>query len=279
MNLWLSQFQEPGTLTEESGVRAWFAEIASFLLNETILWVTGHPYRLVEIEFYYSGTQHPDPFTHCDPIQRQCCLWYFHKTGGVYRSGTYKGLDITFGNLSTFGGILIRTVERQGGTLINGPSCCVDHLLLQTGTSEVSELAQHLQSRNVWDQNSPLALTITSRQNNEVFTSPRVGLSLKQVKKIADRLCYILRPYRYLTEPRRIQKGKLYLVLSLHIQGMSQTTIHQLTGCPKHTIQQYIEAFEAGRLETDFSPYFGIHLKPKELCRLYGMWHTQYAIL
>jgi hypothetical protein len=38
-----------------------------------------------------------DPFSHCDAMQQTCAQWYFHKTGGKYRSGTYKGLDVTFG--------------------------------------------------------------------------------------------------------------------------------------------------------------------------------------
>ncbi len=38
-----------------------------------------------------------DPFSHCDAMQQTCAQWYFHKTGGKYRGGTYKGLDVTFG--------------------------------------------------------------------------------------------------------------------------------------------------------------------------------------
>jgi len=37
--------------------------------------------------------------------------WYFHRYGSKgYKSGTYKGLDITFGQDSMYGGILIRSI-------------------------------------------------------------------------------------------------------------------------------------------------------------------------
>lgn len=57
----------------------------------------GKRFRIVEIEFYLVGGVHDDVFTHQDKQQMTSCQWYFHKTGGQYRSGNYKGLDITFG--------------------------------------------------------------------------------------------------------------------------------------------------------------------------------------
>jgi len=40
-----------------------------------------------------------DPFTHKDPLQQTCGQWYFHKIGAQYKGGTYKGLDLTFGDV------------------------------------------------------------------------------------------------------------------------------------------------------------------------------------
>jgi hypothetical protein len=286
---WLPLFEKPDNLEQTESVANWFARIASQLLGGVRLVVGGQPYRLVEIEFYYyCDNIHPDPFTHCDPLQRECGRWYFHRTRGSYRGGTYKGLDITFGDSKAFGGILIRSIEAQDGTLFDGPSLCVDRLLMQVGVSDVAVLDGRIGSRLVWDADSPLVVDraigasrrvqrAIASEPHHIFTSPRVGLSLKKAKKSADMPRYILLPYRYLTEPRRISKGKLYLVLALHVQGVSQDVIHKLTGSPRHTIGGYIADFEAGCQHREFAPYFGIDLKPKDLCRLYGTWQANYS--
>ena len=51
---------------------------------------------------------------------------------------------------------------------------------------------------------------------------------------------FVGRPYRFLTEPRGISKGKPHLVLALHRGGHVSAAIHQLTGVPKKTIDRYI---------------------------------------
>lgn len=55
---------------------------------------------------------------------------------------------------------------------------------------------------------------------------------------------FILRPYRYLTEPRKITKGKLHLVLALHSEGMNIEEIGKITGSLRRSIEQYISDFE-----------------------------------
>lgn len=78
--------------------QAHFDKIAALLFSSAALVVNNtHRFRLVEIEFYLKGGEHQDIFAHCDKAQLTCGEWYFHKTGNAYRSGNYKGLDITFG--------------------------------------------------------------------------------------------------------------------------------------------------------------------------------------
>ncbi len=67
-------------------------------------------YRLAEVEFYYYywGPGLRDVFTHRDEAQRESGRWYFHRDVSdrtKYRTGNFKGLDITFGN----GGRDVRT--------------------------------------------------------------------------------------------------------------------------------------------------------------------------
>lgn len=101
---------------------SWCDAIASYLLTRTHLVVAGDIYYLVEIEFYYYNQQHPDPFTHKDPLQLTCGRWYFHRQGNKYRSGSFKGIDLTFGDGETFGGILIRSIAAPDNTIIDGPT-------------------------------------------------------------------------------------------------------------------------------------------------------------
>jgi hypothetical protein len=58
-------------------------------------------YRLAEVEFYYWGGALKDVFTHRDDRQRESGRWYFHRDvtdKSLYRTGNFKGLDLTFGN-------------------------------------------------------------------------------------------------------------------------------------------------------------------------------------
>lgn len=267
-----SVLQKPDNLGE--GVEIGFDSIASQLLFGSDLVVGNESHRLVEIEFYYFGDEHPDPFTHRDLLQLEFGRWYFHRTRGSYRGGSFKGLDLTFGDGKAFGGILIRSIETADGKLIDGPSLCVDYLLAKAGAIAIAELDAAIASRVAWDTESPLVLRWNESDRHQLYRSARVGLSLKKAQLSAQMPQYILLPYRYLTQPRRITKGKLYLVLSLHIQGIDPTIIQQITGCPKQSIIRYIADFEAGLQETDFTPYFGIDFNSKQLCKLHGTWHA-----
>jgi hypothetical protein len=111
-----------------------------------------------------------------------------------------------------------------------------------------------------------------------LYRSARVGLSLKRSPKAPEPPRFVMRPYRFLTQPRKTAKGKLHTVLALHCRGVAPEAIQQLTGCPLKTVQRYIADFEAGRQQADFGPYYGIDLGPKELARLHGTWHAQHGV-
>ncbi|HAX77412.1 MAG TPA: hypothetical protein DCY88_16650 [Cyanobacteria bacterium UBA11372] len=138
MSNWISLLDKPENLDEGETIETWFNRIASQLLFGCYLVVGNQPHRLVEIEFYYFSETHPDPFTHRAPLQLECGRWYFHRTRGSYRSGSFKGLDLTFGDGQAFGGILIRSLVTPDGKLIDGPSLCVDYLLAKAGVMGVA---------------------------------------------------------------------------------------------------------------------------------------------
>jgi len=107
--------------------------------------VNEKPHRLVEVEFYFMAPKHQDVFSHQHKDQKQCAKWYFHKAGegDNYKGGTYKGLDIAFGNPKAFGGILIRTIQDlTTENFIEGPCMCVDHILKMNGSATILDLVK-----------------------------------------------------------------------------------------------------------------------------------------
>jgi hypothetical protein len=277
MSDWPSLLRMPEDLAAPGRADAWFAVVAERLLNGAELVVARQPHRLVEIEFYLHGADHPDPFTHREPIQLECGRWYFHRTRGAYRSGSFKGIDLTFGNGTAFGGILFRCLAMPDGVVIDGPSLCVDHLLDAAGADTVAALDRAIGKRVAWDTDNPLSLRHVTPERRELLGTPRVGLSLKRAKAVGEMTRFVMAPYRFLSEPRKVGKGKPHMVLAMHARGDDQETIHRVTGCPKASIRRYVEDFEEGRRDRDFSAYFGVDAGPKDWCRLYGVWRRTYG--
>jgi hypothetical protein len=239
--------------------------------------VDGQQHRLTEVECYYRSADHPDPFPHADPIQHQKGLWYFHKTSGEYRGGTYKGVDLAFGDNDGTGGLLIRSIETPQGKLIDGPSLTVDHLLARTGCATVAELDRAISGRPAWNAGNPLRLVRVPSDGRAVFRSARVGLSLRRAAVQPEALRFVMRPYRFLTEPRRIKKGKTLLLLQLHLEGRGIEEISHITGSPPRSIQRAIESCEAGLGCDSFDEFIGNHLTPLTLSRLQGAWQVRYG--
>lgn len=272
---WWSVLLRPAPLVSDETAVKWFPELADQLLNRCRLVVAGTAHRLTEVEVYYHGEGHREPFSHREPIQRQSGPWYFHRSHGSYRSGSFKGLDLSFGDDTAFGGILIRGLEKPDGTLIDGPSLCVDYLLHAVGASSVADLDRAIGKRLAWQADNPLYLQAAEIEQRPVYRSPRIGLTLKRGADSIERRRFVLRDYRFLTQPARISKGRVLLVLALHAQGVAPEEIQRLTGCSRSTIDRYIAGFESGQREGDFNRYGGRNLTTLELAGLYGVWHAR----
>src|SRR5262249_53541682 len=135
----------------------------------------------------------------------------------------------------------------------------------------------HLPGRPAGERQSPPAREWVEMAPRPILRPARVGLSLKRLRKSELPPRYIMRPYRFLSEPKRISKGKIHMVLALHQQGKSVEQIRQETGCVKSSAEPYIADLEAGKLENDFAPYFGIDLGNSELARLTGLWWAKFG--
>src|SRR5438105_15665386 len=110
---------KPPDITADAQFAGWFGRVADRLLNGCDLLVDGAAYRFAELEAYYFGPGHPDPFTHRDPVQLLSGRWYFHRTRGEYRGGSFKGLDVALGDGTAMFGMLVRTVVGPDGAVID----------------------------------------------------------------------------------------------------------------------------------------------------------------
>lgn len=235
---WAALFRRPAAFNAD----AWFHRIAATLLTAARLVVAGKSHRLIEVELYYHGPDHEDPFAHRDPVQQQVGVWYFHRTGGTYRGGSFKGLDLAFGSPGVFGGVLFRGLEDDAGRIVDGPSLLVDHALKTTGIPTVRELDEKIAGRLAWDATSPVHLVMTQPEPREVYRAARVGLTLKQATPGDSRPSFLTKDYRFLTEPRHTKKGKEHIIRGLHRAGVSADRIRELTGSPLASIQRHLKA-------------------------------------
>ncbi|CUG89710.1 Hypothetical protein, putative [Bodo saltans] len=145
--------------------RAILEEAAAWLMHACHIFATNGKtklsteFRFCEIELYaFSKGVYEDRFTHCDAQQSVGGSWYFHKKGGTFKNGSFKGLDVTFGTqrgaqdggpISV--GLLIRSIcpvvatsgkeaELDPKKVIEGPSLVVDGLLAACGVANIVEL-------------------------------------------------------------------------------------------------------------------------------------------
>jgi hypothetical protein len=260
----------PPPEADESDYLPAFRAIADLVLNQSTWQIGQVPHRIVEIEVYWNGAGHLDTFTHGDPMQREFGRWYFHRQGGEYRGGTYKGLDIAFGRADVVAGILIRGAERLAdGALLDGPCTCVDHLLEQTGQPSIRALVDRF-DRSIDppdDGDSPLYLELAGDRGAAICESPRVGLTLKR-GDLGERARFLARPYRFLSEPARIKKGRLHAVIGLARQGLAPPEIAARTGSTAAQVNKYLAQYEAGRRREPRE--FVKDLGADETCQLLG---------
>src|SRR5262249_11791094 len=135
-----------------------------------------------------------------------------------------------------------------------------------------------INARSLWDTSSPLHVVEAAKPRTAlVHQCSRVGLSLKKSKGKPDAPKFVARPYRFLTEPAAITKGRPHLILALHRAGQTPEAIRDLTGVPKKTIDRYIADFTAGKTVENFDGYIGKDLSTADLCKMLGTWAAKHG--
>lgn len=180
-----------------------FEDIAEIILNNYLLTIKNKKYRLCEIEFYKNDDSHPDTYTHANPDQKTFGKFYFHKyKNNSYKSGTYKGMDLTFGNEKCYFGVLIRSLlDIDTNEFIEGPCRCVNKLLEIMNCKTVSDLK--IKDLISFDDPNISFTFVNNFKKEKVFKGPRVGLSDKYPE-------YKLKKYRFVTHLLKIKKQKIF---------------------------------------------------------------------
>lgn len=146
-----------GQLTNEKvNYEAVFEKCATKLIKNYGLKYGDVIYNFVELEFYfYDNEKHPDPYVHMNELQQKFKKFYYHGSG----------IDITFGNGTNYGGILIRGIKINNNEYINGPLNSINRIF---------------QNQKITQQNADdlKLVNLVEANNCSVSSSTRVGLQV-----------------------------------------------------------------------------------------------------
>ena len=250
----------------------YFHRICDKVLNQSYLKLRDELWKLREIEVYCNGLSFCDEFTHGDEQQKKNGTFYFHRTGKGYRGGTYKGVDLAFGNSKCFGGLLVRTIQNdKTGEIVCGPSLCVDKILSVLGHEKIEDCVA---ARGVsFTEESDFCLVeADSNRKEKIFTGPRVGLSLKSKKANDQTFEFWCASLRFVCNPSCITKHKQYLVLQLLADKTSVAQIATLLKIKQNVVSGYETAFNEGK-KMEIKEFFGKNLNVSDICKALGCFH------
>lgn len=175
--------------------------------------------------------------------------WYFHKMGKNYKCASYKGLDISFGRQSQkmYGGILLRTLQDVDTLAFHEGSCnLVKEIFKVSGAAEVkdfislnknftkTDILKTLDYSEIKDfrkEEDTNAITLVEFEGEKsgvwntrtIYKSPRVGLTLK--RDAPEKEYFLMRNYRFCSNPEAIKKCKSQIYLGLIGQGKYQNEL------------------------------------------------------
>lgn len=215
-----------------------FDNLAKNILNNISIKLNEKILKITEVEFYLFCDNHKDTYVHKNIIQGNRLNWYFHKSGNSYKSGNYKGLDITFSDQNKpneYFGILIRSIS-DGSDDIIGPCKCVNKLLEISNSENIQELIEKMNGDVNIVGNIIMTLVHNNNDDEIIYKSPRVGLSMKNLE-------YCMREYRYSTNP---VKNKYLYALHLYRKNIPRDIIIQSLNIRVRYLNRYIAFFENG---------------------------------
>ncbi len=181
---------------------------AKTLLNNYVIRVKNHEFQICEIEFYINSESHPDTYTHGDPLQKNFGKIYFHRMNGKsYKGGTFKGVDLTFGDQNMYFGVLIRSMyDILNEEMISGPCNVVNKILALNNCNNINEFMAEKQEPLDAVSNKDFCFAKSDVVfNNNIYVGPRIGLSDKYLE-------WKNKLYRFVSRVELIKKEKKKLV-------------------------------------------------------------------
>ncbi len=175
-----------------------------------------------------------------------------------------------------FGGVLIRGIESlTDGKIIDGPCLSVNHILSLNGTDSIQEFVKGFDFSAT--NKSKLYIKPTEDlPKREIVKSARVGLAMK--KKEESQTVFVMKPYRYISLPAKIKKGKIHMCLALHIEGKTVQQIQKITGAKIDSINGWISLFNQGA-KKKVKDFLGITLENDQICQTIGAWAKEQKLI
>jgi len=173
-----------------------FFENAKKLMSKYVLVIDDKEFELTELEYYfYDENKHPDCYVHLNEMQKETCgKLYVHNKGNWI-----GGIDITFGNGSYYGGILIRGIK-YNNEFISGPAKVRQFFIK---TFELNEQINYQNLQNFFD-NKKITLKQKNLKNKfNYYIDIRFNKGIQQYKKFQKllyrfiRIDYFLNPNVY----------------------------------------------------------------------------------
>lgn len=160
-----------------------FKDIASHLINCFELQYNSgslKTYKFTEVEIYYfNANMHCDPYVHMHEKQHECGTFYHHGSG----------MDITFGDCTSYGGILIRGIK-DNNTFYDGPLTLIKKIFIQEENVTQRKLDEYL---SLIRKEEPSCDT--------VYHSTRIGLTPHPLDfHYYKNDAYIFKRYRFITD-------------------------------------------------------------------------------
>lgn len=161
------------TLKNKSNIQQYFEEVADFLFQHIAIKAGECIFTFLEIEFYYykQGNLEGPLFNCTYPRTRKAGQFFWH----------YSGIDICFESNEeerTFGGILIRSLMKNGQEIFAGPMCCSDELM------------------NCCNKELPILIDREDILENKPISTIRYGIEADKAQK-EMKFCYYLEQNRW----------------------------------------------------------------------------------
>ena len=182
-----------------------FKDLAEYLLEEVIIKVKDKKYRICEIEFYYYSDDHLDEYVHKDKDQLENGKIYFHKKGGNYKSGTFKGMDLVLSQgKDNYFGILIRAIyDIDEDNFISGPCNSVNEILNILGYDNVKSYMESRKHKLVdFHGKDDITVCEYELESEDIYVGSRIGLNKDKNEDFFDK------KYRYVTMINQVKKEK-----------------------------------------------------------------------